>query len=43
MQSLTVCGQETGIGNLKGLGVLDYITKPFENDELVKRIKKALT
>ena len=31
---------ESGIKSLKGLGVLDYITKPFENEDLVKRIKK---
>ncbi len=33
---------ETGISNLKALGVLDYITKPFENDDLVRRVRKAL-
>lgn len=26
---------------LKNLNTLDYIVKPFDNDELIKRIKKA--
>ncbi len=34
---------ETGKETLKKMKVLDYITKPFENEDLVKRIKKALS
>lgn len=33
---------EMGKDQLKGMNVLDYITKPFDNDEMVERIKKAL-
>lgn len=33
---------DTGQNELKKLKVLDYITKPFDNDDLVKRIKKLL-
>jgi len=33
---------ETGKDVLKKLNVLDYLTKPFENDELVFRLKKLL-
>lgn len=33
---------ETGRGTLEGLNVLDYITKPFDNEELVRRVKKLL-
>src|SRR4030042_69946 len=33
---------EIGKEQLKGMNVLDYINKPFDNDELVERIKKAL-
>ena len=33
---------EIGTKSLKSMGVLDYITKPFENDDLVKRVKKVL-
>lgn len=33
---------ETGKGTLKKMRVLDYITKPFDNKDLVKRVKKAL-
>ena len=31
---------ESGAKSLKELKVVDYITKPFENSELLKRIKK---
>jgi DNA-binding response OmpR family regulator len=34
---------EVGKKVLDDMKVLDYITKPFENEELVKRIKKALS
>ena len=33
---------EVGKDALKNLDVLDYITKPFDNKDLVKRVKKAL-
>ena len=33
---------ETGKKVLEELRVLDYITKPFENEDLVQRIKKVL-
>ncbi|KYK27366.1 hypothetical protein AYK26_03850 [Euryarchaeota archaeon SM23-78] len=33
---------EIGKNQLKGMDVLDYITKPFDNEELVKRVKKIL-
>ena len=33
---------ETGKETLQSLNVLDYITKPFDNEELVKRVKKLV-
>ena len=33
---------ETGKDVLKKLNVADYLTKPFENSDLINRIKKAL-
>jgi len=33
---------ETGKDTLKKMNILDYITKPFDNDDLVKRIKKLV-
>lgn len=33
---------EAGEGVLKYLKVLDYITKPFDNADLVKRVKKMV-
>ena len=33
---------EMGLETLKGMSVLDYITKPFDNTDLVKRIKKIV-
>ncbi len=33
---------EARLQELKGHGVKDYITKPFDRDELVKRVKKVI-
>jgi CheY-like chemotaxis protein len=33
---------ETGKETLDKLNVADYITKPFDNDELVKKVKRLL-
>ena len=33
---------EVGKGTLKDLNVLDYITKPFDNADLLSRVKKAV-
>ncbi|MEM5879073.1 MAG: response regulator [Candidatus Aenigmatarchaeota archaeon] len=33
---------ELGMEELRKLGVLDLITKPFDNEDLVKRVKKIL-
>jgi len=33
---------ETGKEILRKMNVLDYITKPFDNQDLIKRIKKLL-
>ncbi len=33
---------DSGKNILKKLNVLDYITKPFDNQDLVRRVKKAL-
>lgn len=34
---------ESGMQNLKKFNVLDYIVKPFENKDLLTRIKRALS
>jgi response regulator RpfG family c-di-GMP phosphodiesterase len=33
---------ETGRDVLKKMTVMDYITKPFDNDDLVKRVRKMV-
>jgi len=33
---------EVGKDTLKNLNILDYVTKPFDNKDLVKRVKKVL-
>ncbi len=33
---------EAGKKGLRGLGISDYVTKPFENNDLVARVRKAL-
>lgn len=39
---LTVMGQKKVIEDCKRLGAVDYITKPFDNAELVSRVKKIV-
>ncbi len=40
---LTVANfSEIGKDVLKSMGIVDYITKPFNNKDLVKRVKKAI-
>jgi DNA-binding response OmpR family regulator len=33
---------EVGKNGLKDLGAMDYITKPFDNNDLVRRVKRVL-
>lgn len=33
---------EVGMEELDKLNVLDYITKPFDNEDLVRRVKRAI-
>lgn len=33
---------EKGKDDLKGLGISDYITKPFDNGDLIARVRKVL-
>jgi len=33
---------ETGKDTLEKMNILDYITKPFDNNDLVKRVKKLV-
>lgn len=34
---------ETGKDILRKMNVSDYVTKPFDNDDLVKRVKKVIS
>lgn len=40
---LSVMGQEQVIRECKRLGAADHITKPFDNKNLVRRVKTSLT
>ena len=33
---------ERGIEKLKEMGIQDYINKPFDNEDLIKRVKKMI-
>ena len=39
---LSVMGQEKVIRECKQLGAVDYITKPFDNEDLVRRVRALL-
>jgi DNA-binding response OmpR family regulator len=39
---LSVVGQEKVIRDCERMGAADYITKPFDNKDLVRRVKKLL-
>lgn len=39
---LTVLSEEKYIAEGRTLGAIDYITKPFHNEDVLKRVKKAL-
>ena len=39
---LSVLSQKFHAEITKGLGAVDYITKPFDNEDLIRRVKRAL-
>ena len=39
----SVVSQKFFAKQAKELGAVDYITKPFDNEDLVRRVKKALS
>ena len=39
---ISAVGQEKMVEEAKGLGALDYIVKPFDNNQVLETVKKAI-
>lgn len=39
---VTAVGQESTMDEAKGLGAIDYVTKPFDKDKVLETVKKIL-